>query len=174
MTTARASALNDQVTVTLTGHRTATWAMGSLFERVLTAATSGGALGASIVTQPPGLASPLHVHTREAEAWFVLDGTLTYRAGEDLVDLEAGDFIYLPRDVPHAFRITGTAPARYLGLCLPGQLLDLYDEVGTPATTSQLPDGGIPAADIKRWSELAPQYGLRLVGPPIPDAAPHD
>jgi mannose-6-phosphate isomerase-like protein (cupin superfamily) len=173
MRTNPAAAATDQVTVTLEGGRSATWALGSLFQRLLNADSSGGALGASVVTQPPGLASPLHVHTREAEAWFLLDGTLTYRAGTELVDLAAGDFIYLPRDVPHAFRITGTTPARYLALSLPGQLLDLYDELGTPATTAQLPDGGIPAADIQRWTQLAAQYGIRIVGPPIPDAAPH-
>jgi mannose-6-phosphate isomerase-like protein (cupin superfamily) len=165
--------LTDQVTVTLAADRKNTWALGSLFQRLLTADTTAGALGASVVTQPPGLASPLHVHTREAEAWFLLDGTLTYRAGDELVDLAAGDCIYLPRDVPHAFRITGATPARYLALSLPGRLLDLYEELGTPATIPQLPDGGIPAADIARWNELAAQYGLRIVGPPIPEAAHH-
>jgi quercetin dioxygenase-like cupin family protein len=173
MTTSPAPAVNDQVTVTPAAQRAGTWALGSLFERVLTANQTGGTLAASIVSQPPGLASPLHVHTREAEAWFVLDGTITYRAGVDLVDLAAGDFIYLPRDVPHAFRITGTTPARYLALSLPGRLLDLYDELGTPATTAQLPDSGIAEADILRWNELAPQYGLRVVGPPIPEGGQH-
>ena len=158
----------DNVAVCPAGNGPATWAMGSLFERLVTAAQTGGALGAALITQPPGLATPTHVHTREAEAWFVLDGTLTYRAGPEHVDLVAGDFIYLPRDVPHAFRITGRTPVRYLGLTLPGELLDLYDEVGVPAPERRLPDGGIPPADIARWNELAPSYGIRIVGPPIP------
>ena len=161
---------DDHVVITTAGTGLATWALGSLFERLVTADQSGGALGAAVITQPPGLATPTHVHTREAEAWFVLDGTLTYRAGTELVDLAAGDFIYLPRDVPHAFRITGTTPARYLGLTMPGQLLDIYNEVGEPATDRRLPDGGIPPNDIARWNELAPRYGLRIVGPPIPAA----
>lgn len=57
------------------------------------------------------MATPTHVHTCESEAWFVLDGTITYRAGTELVELTAGDFIYLPRNVPHAFGITGKTPA---------------------------------------------------------------
>jgi quercetin dioxygenase-like cupin family protein len=159
----------DEVAVSLADQRPSTWALGSLFERVVSANATGGTLGASIVTQPPGLATPLHVHTREAEAWFVLDGSLRYQAGAEVFDLRAGDFIYLPKDVPHALRITGTSPARCLALTLAGHLLDIYDEVGTQATAPQLPDGGIPAADIQRWMELAPQYGLRIVGPPIPE-----
>lgn len=169
MTETTSPAGRDLVTVCPAGHGRATWAMGSLFETLVTAGQTGGALDAAVVTQPPGLATPLHVHTREAEAWFVLDGTLTYRAGDQLVDLAGGDFIYLPRDVPHAFRITGARPARYLVLAVPGDVLGLYEEVGTPAPERRLPDGGIPPEDIARWLELAPAYGLRVVGPPIPE-----
>jgi hypothetical protein len=49
-------------------------------------------------------------------------------------------------------------------------LLDIYDEVGAPATERRLPDAGVPDADVARWLELGPRYGLRVVGPPIPEA----
>ena len=149
----------------------ATWAMGGLFEHLVGAGDTGGELAASLVTQPAGTASPLHVHTREAEAWYLLEGTMTYLAGGQRFDLAAGDLIYLPRDVPHAFRVTGTSPARFLGLTLPGGLMDLYDEVGAPADERRLPDRGVSAEDIARWNELGPRYGLRIVGPPIPPAS---
>ena len=110
------------------------------------------------------------MHTREAEAWFLLQGAMTYRAGERLIRMTAGDFIYLPREVPHAFRTTGTVPVRFLALALPGGLLDIYDEVGVPAGERRLPDAGVSDADVARWLELAPRYGLRVVGPPIPEA----
>ena len=84
----------------------------------------------------------------------------------------AGDFIYLPRNVPHAFRVTGPGPARFLALSLPGRLLDLYDEVGAPALERRLPDGGAPAAEIARWGEISARYGIRVVGPPIPVTRP--
>ncbi len=158
------------VVVCTRGTGTATWALGSLHERLVSAGETGGQLGVSIVTQPPGMASPLHVHTREAEAWFILEGTMTYLAGGQLVDLAAGDFIYLPRDVPHGFRTTGSTPVRFLALAIPGQLLDMYDDVGVPAAERRIPDGGVPAGDIARWNELGPQYGLRIVGPPIAEA----
>jgi len=125
------------------------WAMGSLFERLVAAEQTGGSLGAMIVTQPPGTATPTHVHTREAEAWFVLDGTVIYRAGTELTTLGSGDFIYLPKDVPHAFRVDGPGPVRYLALSFPGALLDLYTEIGVPASERRLPDGGLAAADVE-------------------------
>jgi mannose-6-phosphate isomerase-like protein (cupin superfamily) len=168
-TTITDPAADDLVTLCRAGEGPATWALGSLFEQLVTADRTAGTFGATLVTQPPGLATPTHIHTRESEAWFILDGTITYRAGTELLDLAAGDFIYLPRNLPHAFRITGRTPARYVALTVPGGLMDMYDVVGEPAPQRRLPDGGIPAADVARWMELAPAYGLRVVGPPPPD-----
>jgi quercetin dioxygenase-like cupin family protein len=152
------------------GTAPATWAMGSLFEQLLTAQDTDGALGMALVTQPPGVATPLHVHSREAEAFFLLEGTMTYRAGEETFRLSAGDLLWLPAGVPHAFRVTGRTPVRFLGLIAPGGLLALYDEVGMPATERRLPGAdGVPMdVEIARWREVAPRYGLRVIGPPIP------
>ena len=151
----------------------ATWAMGSLFEQLLSAADSGGALGMALVTQPPGTATPLHRHTREAEAFFLLDGSMTYCAGEETFHLSTGDFIWLPAGLPHAFRVTGSTPVRFLGLTAPGDLMALYDEVGIPATERRLPgvDGLPMREEIARWNEVGPRYGLQVVGPPLPQDA---
>jgi quercetin dioxygenase-like cupin family protein len=145
----------------------AVWAMGALFENLVGASDTAGELAVSVVTQPPGAASPLHVHTRESEAWYLLTGTMTYVAGGQTFHLAEGDFIYLPRDVPHAFRVTGRSPARFLALSLPGALMELYDKLGVPAPERRLPDGGVSAQEVARWNELGSQYGLRVVGAPI-------
>jgi len=146
----------------------ATWAMNSLFERLASADDTADAFDLSVVTQPEGIATPLHVHTREAEAFYVLDGTMTYQAGDETFALRPGSFIFLPAQVPHAFRVTGTG-VRFLGLTAPAGLLDLYDDVGVPATDHELPSGrGRSLADeIASWNEVGPRYGLRVVGPPI-------
>lgn len=157
--------------VRLAGSGPMTWAMGGLFERLVSGDETADQVGASIVTQPPGVATPLHVHAHEAEAFYLLDGTMTYRAGEELHKLAGGDFIYLPRGLPHAFRVTGSAPVRYLALTVPGRLLGLYDEVGIPAAERRLPGAdGLPIAEeIARWNTIGPAYGLSVVGPPIPE-----
>jgi quercetin dioxygenase-like cupin family protein len=148
-----------------------TWAMGSLFEHLLEPEQSRDRLGIALVTQPPGVATPLHRHTNEAEAFFVLEGRISYRAGEDDFELYDGCFIYLPESVPHAFRIRGDEPARILALTAPGGLLKLYDEVGIPAAEMRLPgEDGLPIdVEIPRWAEIGPRYGLEVVGPPIPE-----
>ena len=72
------------------------------------------------------------MHTREAEARFLLQGAMTYRAGERLIRMTVGDFI-----------------------CL----LDIYDEAGVPAAERRLPDAGVSDAGVARWLELAPATG---------------
>jgi len=164
------SQLATSVLVRGPGEGPATWAMGSLCERLASGDETGGMFGMSLVTQPPGTATPLHVHSREAEAFYLLEGTLTYRAGGELHHLAAGSFIYLPPGVPHAFRVTGTTPVRFLGLVAPGGLMSLYDEVGIPARERRLPgpDGLPMEEEIMRWNETGPRYGLSVIGPPIP------
>jgi quercetin dioxygenase-like cupin family protein len=144
--------------------------MGSLFERLASGAETERRFDLTLATQPPGTAPPLHVHTREAEAFYMLAGTMVYRAGEELHQLTAGSFIYLPPGIPHAFRITGPTPARFLSVDAPAGLMDLYDEVGLPAGERRLPgsDGMSIEEEIPRWNEISPRYGLTVVGPPIP------
>jgi quercetin dioxygenase-like cupin family protein len=153
------------------GSSRATWAMGSLFEHLVESAETDGAFAMTVVTQPPGIATPLHRHTREAEMFYVLEGTLTYRAGEETFELSQGSSIFLPRGVPHAFRIRGTAPARLLALTIPGGLMGLYDEVGLPAAAHRLPglDGHPMNVEIAHWNRVGPGYGLEVLGPPIPE-----
>lgn len=160
---------HGRVVVRAPGEGPVTWAMGSLFEHLAAAGDTGGVLGMSLVTQPSGIATPLHVHSREAETLFVLDGEIDYQIGEDRHQLTAGSFLHLPVGLPHAFRIRGTAPARFLSIATPGGLMDLYDEVGMPATQRRLPgaDGRSMTEEISRWNQVAPRYGLSVVGPPI-------
>ena len=153
------------------GDEPGTWAMGSLFQHLVRGGESDGRLGVSLVTQPPGIATPLHRHTREAEALFVLEGLISYRAGDETFELDAGSFLHLPLGLPHAFRIRGDRPARFLALTTPGGLMDLYDEVGIPAREERLPgpDGTPMEEEIRRWNAVGPRYGLEVVGPGIPE-----
>jgi quercetin dioxygenase-like cupin family protein len=163
--------MSGQVVVHQVGEGPGTWAMGSLFEHLVSAEQTGGTLGMSVVTQPPGIATPLHRHTREAEALFVLEGVIEYRAGDQTHELTQGSFLYLPLGVPHAFRIRGDSPARFVSLTAPGGLMGLYDEVGVPAAVMHVPtegEGLTMAEEIGRWNEVGPRYGLEVVGPPIP------
>jgi quercetin dioxygenase-like cupin family protein len=159
----------EAVVVREPGTGRGTWAMGSLFEHLLESPQGTDRLGVAVVTQPPGIATPLHRHTFESEAFYLLEGQMQYRAGDTDYDLYAGCFLYLPAGLPHAFRVRGDTPVKFLALVEPGGLLHLYDEVGIPATEMRLPgaDGQSLEVEIPRWVEVSPRYGLEVVGPPI-------
>jgi quercetin dioxygenase-like cupin family protein len=147
----------------------AVWAVGSLFQQLASKAETGGPFGLTLVTQRHGSASPKHVHTREAEAFYLLDGNLTYQADDQTYQLGPESFIYLPPGVAHAFRVTSST-AKFLVINAPGGLIDIYDEVGRPAGNRVLPppDEQQLHADVERWLAAAPRYGIEVVGPPLP------
>ena len=89
---------------------------------------------------------------------------------EAIVVLGKGNwsFVYLPKDLPHRFRVRGTTPAKFLAFGTPGGVEHLYREVGVPATELVLPSPPTPE-EFGRWPAAAPKYGLELLGPPLPE-----
>ncbi|MGH3034751.1 MAG: cupin domain-containing protein [Gaiellaceae bacterium] len=69
--------------------------------------------------EPPRLIAPLHVHHRDDEAWYVLEGTLRFRVGSDEIEAPAGSAVFGARGVPHAFWNPNAEPARYLLIMTP-------------------------------------------------------
>ena len=63
---------------------------------------------------PPSLEVPLHVHTREDELFYVLEGKIAYRVGDVRAEVSAGHTVFAPRNIPHGFIVTSPEPARYL------------------------------------------------------------
>jgi quercetin dioxygenase-like cupin family protein len=70
-------------------------------------------------TRAPGLGAPPHVHAEHEEAFYVLDGELTFNVDEQALVATAGTFLMVPRGVEHAFDITGNADATYLCIFSP-------------------------------------------------------
>jgi quercetin dioxygenase-like cupin family protein len=84
-----------------------------------TAEATGGAYGLIESTIAPGASPPLHLHRREDEAFYVIEGEITFHYdGEDFA-AGPGTFVFLPRDVPHTFVVEGDTPARVSTLISP-------------------------------------------------------
>jgi quercetin dioxygenase-like cupin family protein len=94
------------------GEGTATWFLGTLMTLKATGATTGHAFGLIEQVLPAGFAPPLHVHHGEDEAFYILEGHLTFTCGERTWEAPAGTFVFLPRDMVHGFRVAGDQPAR--------------------------------------------------------------
>jgi mannose-6-phosphate isomerase-like protein (cupin superfamily) len=106
----------------------------------LAAGAVGGREGQFVLVEwsdPGGLTSRerpiagLHVHHSDDEAWYVLEGTLGFRVGDDEVEAGAGAAVFVPRGTPHSFWNAGDGPARYV-LVMPPRLQALVEALHAP------------------------------------------
>lgn len=103
---------------------------------------------------PAGSSPPLHVHHREDEGLWVLEGELTVRCGDETTTARPGSFTFLPRDVPHSYVVEGDAPARLMTIWSPAGFEQLVAAVG------EQPD----AETLRR---VGAEFGLEVVGSPL-------
>jgi quercetin dioxygenase-like cupin family protein len=68
---------------------------------------------------PPGRGAPPHMHGEHEEAFYVLEGQMSFSVEGDVIEASAGDFVLVPRGLRHAFDIEGSKPARYLCIFSP-------------------------------------------------------
>ncbi len=139
----------------------ARWWLGQLAEIKATAADTGGRLTIVEVTCAPGFEAPLHVHHREDEAFWILDGEATLYVGKAAIEVSAGDYAFGPRDIPHRYSV-GEAGVRMLFICTPGGFENLVREMSEPARTATLPPPGAPP-DLEWVRAVANKHGCDLL-----------
>lgn len=105
--------------------------LGSVGVRFLawTEETGGGFSMVEHPIPPRSLVAPMHVHEREDEYSFVLEGRMGAKLGDDVVYAEAGDFVFKPREQWHTFWNPDDAPCRILEVIAPGGFEHFFDEL---------------------------------------------
>lgn len=142
------------------------WFLGSLMSLKASGEQTGGAFGLIEQVLPPGFAPPLHIHHDEDEAFYLLEGEMSFTCGDQTTRAKPGSFIFFPRDIPHWFRVEGTKSARLLQLNAPAGLERFFVEAGKPATELVLPPAELP--DLEKLVSIAAKYNLEILGPPPP------
>ena len=145
------------------GEGQAIWFLRNRMTIKATAQSTGGLYGLVESWLAPGFSPQLHIHHREDESFWVLEGELTMRCGNETFRAGRGSYVFLPRHVPHTFVVEGDAPARLLTLMTPGGVEGFFVEAGQPADG----DGPPPAApfDIELLKQVAEKFGAEIVGP---------
>src|SRR5947209_16631873 len=110
----------------------------------------------------PGGGPPPHVHSREEEGFYVLEGEITLTIGEKRLVASAGMFANMPVGTPHSFKNEGSQPARMLISVAPAGLERMFFEFGVP-----LPEGSTTALpptkeEIEKLLAVAPSYGIEI------------
>lgn len=111
---------------------------------------------------PPGGGPPPHIHSREEEAFFILEGEITFTVNDEKIVAMAGTFANMPVGTPHSFKNESDQPAKMLISVAPAGLEKMFMEVGVP-----LADGATTALpptkqEIEKLLTVAPKYGIEI------------
>ncbi|MCX7325420.1 MAG: cupin domain-containing protein [Hyphomicrobiales bacterium] len=108
---------------------------------------------------PPGFESPWHLHRSEDESFYVLEGEMLVILEGSRCLLQAGDFAFGPRGIPHGFRIEGDKPARILLMTTGSDFADFITEASTPS------DAPPAAPDMVQLMAAAERRNIAILGP---------
>jgi quercetin dioxygenase-like cupin family protein len=138
------------------------WLLGGLITLKATGENTGGQLTLMEALAPPGFGVPLHAHEREHEAFYVLEGEMTFYLDEDAIQASAGAFFSIPPGTPHGFEVR--SESRFLDLRTPGGFEGFFRAAGEPAQARTLPPTAPP--DVAKLVAAAPSFGMTILAPP--------
>jgi len=142
------------------GEGEARWWFGQLAVIKATAEDTAGGHTLVEITVDPGYETPLHIHHREDEGFWMLDGSATFTVGEEIVEAGPGAYLFGPKDIPHKWR-AGADGARLLYLFAPGGFEELIRAMSEPAKELTPPPSDLPIPE--NVVELAAEFGVELL-----------
>ena len=142
------------------------WYADSLLEFLIPERATHGTISVFRATMPEGSGPPRHVHSREDEAFVVLEGDVLFEIDGERIAAGPGASLYAPRGVAHAFRVQSPV-AVTLGIITPGAFEQHFRELSAPAGRRALPGPDAVPFDIPAVIALQAQLGSETVGPPL-------
>ncbi|APW61946.1 cupin domain-containing protein [Paludisphaera borealis] len=139
--------------------------VGDRYTYLVTGAQTAGGCFMFEAYVPPGNGSPPHVHHREDETFYVVEGEFEVIVDGAPIRLSRGEFLFARRDVPHNFRNVGAEPGKLIITVTPAGLEDFFAEIGTKLSSRD--EAPVPPTpeDVARLLAAAPRYGLEILGP---------
>lgn len=110
--------------------------------------------------EPPGFGPPLHRHRDAAEAFFVLQGEYLMFFEDDQVPCPVGTFVYVPRAMPHTFKVTSEQPGRKLNLFTPAAMVGFFEQLAAAEADGTATDSLL--------NQIAQANAMEVLGP-IPE-----
>ncbi len=140
------------------------WFADSLLSYKVTGDETHGQLALAEVRAAQGSGSPVHTHRHEDEAWYILEGELTFWLGEETRIATSGDFVFGPRGVQHRFRVESEV-ARFLILVTPAGFEEFTRACGWPASSGRLPPPDLPPHSEIELVAAARRHGIDITSP---------
>ena len=142
------------------------WYMGMLLTNLAESKDTNGAFFLMEATAAPGTEPPPHVHTREDELFYLLQGEVDMYVGKEAFKVETGESTFCPKLKPHAFAIRSRR-ARVLILATPGGLEEAFRSESSAAQNLDLPTGAptYSTTDLKDAAQRFGEHGVLFLTP---------
>jgi quercetin dioxygenase-like cupin family protein len=114
---------------------------------------------------PPGGGPPPHVHSREEEGFYILEGEITIQVGDERFVAIAGTFANMPVGRLHSFKNESGKPARMIITIAPAGLEQMFLEVGQPVADDATSAPPASQEEIEALLAVAPRYGIEIKVP---------
>jgi len=114
---------------------------------------------------PPGGGPPPHVHSREEEGFYILEGEITFTINGERIVAKTGMFANMPVGTPHSFKNESDRPAKMLISVAPAGLEKMFFEVGVPLAEGATNASPPTKAEIEKLLAVAPGYGVEILLP---------
>ena len=171
MTTEREKAVPEGVTpyARRAEMGTSVWYMGNLFTILAGSEENGGRFALIEMLAPKGTEPPRHVHQREDEAFYMLEGEITFYIGDETYVATPGKFVFAPRGIPHSW-VVETDVVHKLVTLTPGGAEEHFRDprFSGPALTPTLPPPPEVPPDMAALVADMERYDVEVVGPPGP------
>ena len=138
------------------------WVVGGRYTIKAFGEDTGGAFALIEALVPPGGGTPPHLHHREDEAFYVLEGELRFHAEGRDIAAGAGSWVTLAKESLHHFQNLSDRPARMLTVVTPAGLERFFLEVGRAASAEDGEAVAPTPEDIEKLLTVAPEYGLEI------------
>ncbi len=143
--------------------RGALWHLGGLLRIRAYGAATHGALAIVEEHARLGYRTPAHVHSREDETLYVIDGELSYRRGDEAGSAGPDDVVFLPRHVAHRFEVV-SEHAHFLVIVTPAGFESFFPQVSGPALAERVPTGADSApTDKQTMTAVASRLGVTIL-----------
>ena len=110
----------------------------------------------------PGGGPPPHVHSREDEGFYILEGEIAFTINGERVVATAGMFANMPVGTPHSFKNESNKPAKMLVSVTPAGLEKMFMEIGVPLAEGAATALSPTKEDIEKLLAIAPKYGIEF------------
>ena len=142
------------------------WGPGDMYTFLATSDETNGAYFQFEAMVPAGGGPPPHIHDNADESFYLVEGKLEMRLGNEVITANGGDFVNVPKGTVHGFKNVGTQPAKMVVSFIPGGFEKYFEEVFTPATDRNAAPPPVTEALIQKMIAAGPKHHCQILPPP--------